>query len=101
MLNRPRLTKRPSLLDLIKKKNISYISSFSSSSSLFEDDVEPRNVPLPRSPPIAPHREDVSEPPPPPIALNDDSTKERKETSVANMGPVSSSQVQSWSSAGS
>lgn len=88
MLNRPRLTKRPSLLDLIQKKNVSYISTFASSSSLFEDDVEPRNVPLPRSPPITPQREDVSEPPPP-FALNDDSNRERKETPIANMGPVS------------
>ena len=102
MLNRPRLTKRPSLLDLIQKKNISYISTFSSSSSLFEDAVEPRNVPLPRSPPITPQREDVSEPPPPPpIALTDDSSKEHKETRVAKMGPVSFPGTESWASAGS
>ncbi|KAH6638803.1 ATP synthase alpha/beta family, nucleotide-binding domain-containing protein [Boeremia exigua] len=89
MLNRPRLTKRPSLLDLIQKKNISYISTFSSSRSLFEDDVEPRNIPLPKSPLITPHREDVSEPPPPPIALNSDSdsNQERVQTPVAKMGP--------------
>lgn len=101
MLNRPRLTKRPSLLDLIQKKNISYISTFSSSTSFFEDDVEPRNVPLPRSPPITPHREDVSAPPPPPIALNDDSNEEHKDVSVANMGPVSIPRVRVWSSASS
>lgn len=101
MLNRPRLTKRPSLLDLIQKKNISYISTFSSQSSLFEDDVEPRTVPLPRSPPITPHREDVSEPPPPPIALNDDSNKERKEIPVAKMGPVSSPVLRGWPGAAS
>ena len=103
MLNRPRLTKRPSLLDLIRKKNISYISTFSSSSSLFEDDVEPRNVPLPRSPPITPQREDVSEPPPPPppIALTDDSNEEGKDISAANMGPVSFARTQTWVSVGS
>ncbi len=94
MLNRPRLTKRPSLLDLIQKKNISYISTFSSSSSLFEDDVEPRTFPLPRSPPITPHRGDVSEPPPPLIALNDDSNEERTQSSVAEMGPVSFPRLQ-------
>ena len=57
---------------------------------MFEDDVEPRTVPLPRSPSTTPHREDVSEPPPPPIALNDNDSTERKETPAANMGPVSS-----------
>lgn len=96
MLNRPRLTKRPSLLDLIQKKNISYISSFSNSSSLFEDDVEPRTVPLPRSPPITPQREDVSEPPPPPIALDDNSNREHKEIAAANMGPVSPPTTHYW-----
>ncbi|KAF3009484.1 H(+)-transporting V1 sector ATPase subunit A [Curvularia kusanoi] len=94
MLNRPRLTKRPSLLDLIQKKNITYISSFSSSSSLFEDDVEPRTVPLPRSPPTTPQREDVSESPPPPIALNGSSSTERKEIPVAKMGPKPKKQQQ-------
>jgi V-type H+-transporting ATPase subunit A len=96
MLNRPRLNKRPSLLDLIQKKNISYISSFSSSRSLFEDDVEPRTVPLPRSPPITPQREDVSESPLPPIALNEDRNQEHKELPAANMGPVSSLKMQRW-----
>lgn len=57
---------------------------------MFEDAVEPRTVPLPRSPPTTPHREDVSEPPPPPIALNDNSSTKRKEIPAANMGPVSS-----------
>jgi V-type H+-transporting ATPase subunit A len=101
MLNRPRLNKRPSLLDLIQKKNISYISSFSNSSSLFEDDVEPRTVPLPRSPPITPQREDVSESPPPPIALNEDRDEKHKGSPAANMGPVSSSKMQHWLCAGS
>lgn len=99
MLNRPRLTKRPSLLDLIQKKNITYISSFSSSRSLFEHDVEPHTVPLPSSPPITPHREDVCESPPPPIVLNERSNEESKERPAAKMGPVSTPTIQGWCSA--
>jgi V-type H+-transporting ATPase subunit A len=88
MLNRPRLLKRPSLLDLIQKKNIFHSSSFTGHNRLTEDDAAPHLVPLPQSPPTTPLRAPASDlPPPPQIVLDDQSDPPRNATPEAKMGP--------------
>jgi hypothetical protein len=85
---RPRLTSRPSLLDLIHKKNIDQISaSVEKVVPVLEAAVKPFAVPLPASPLIAPHREEL---PPPRITLQEDSDDDAKSEELVEMPPVSS-----------
>ncbi|KAF1847848.1 V-type ATPase [Cucurbitaria berberidis CBS 394.84] len=84
---RPRLRNRPSLLDLIHKKNIDQISTALERIPILEDDVEPHRVPLPTSPLLPPQSEVASQPPAPPIALSKDCDNIEKETPVAKMPP--------------
>jgi hypothetical protein len=90
---RPRLKTRPSLLDLIHKKDIDEISvSVDSVTAALEADFEPHRIPLPASPLISPHREVSSQPPqlpPPRITLQEDSDDEPSEQEAAKMPPVS------------
>jgi V-type H+-transporting ATPase subunit A len=90
---RPRLKTRPSLLDLIHKKNIDEISvSVDQATAVLEADVEPHRIPLPASPLISPHREVPSQPPqlpPPRITLQEDSDEEARDEEEAKMPPVS------------
>jgi len=87
---RPRLRTRPSLLDLIQKKNIDQISaSVDRVVPVLETDVEPYRVPLPASPLISPQREKPPQLPPPHITLHEDSEEENKEDTTAKMPPVS------------
>jgi hypothetical protein len=83
---RPRLKSRPSLLDLIQKKNIDQISA--SVERIIPTDVKPEHVPLPASPLISPQREVVSRPqvPPPRITLHTGSDAEEE---ITKMPPVS------------
>jgi hypothetical protein len=86
---RPRLKSRPSLLDLIQKKNIDEISA---SVERVVADVEAYRVPLPASPPISPQREAPNQPtqlPPPRITLQEDSEEEDRKAEAAKMPPVS------------
>jgi len=87
---RPRLRTRPSLLDLIQKKNIDQISaSVDRVAPVLEANVEPYRVPLPASPLISPQREKPLQLPPPRITLQEDSEEESKEEIAATMPPVS------------
>jgi hypothetical protein len=90
---RPRLKSRPSLLELIQKKNIDQISvSVERVVPILTAAVEPTSVPLPRSPLISPQQEIPSQPPPPPpprITLNGDSYKGEAIEQEAMMPPVS------------
>jgi hypothetical protein len=90
---RPRLKTRPSLLDLVQKKNIDQISaSIDRVVPFLEADVEPYRVPLPASPLISPQREVPTQPPqlpPPRITLQEDSDEESRQEEVAKMPPVS------------
>jgi hypothetical protein len=87
---RPRLTTRPSLLDLIQKKNIDQISaSVDKVVPVLEAHIKPFRIPLPASPLISPHREVPSQLPPPRITLQEDSDEELKQEQVAKMPPVS------------
>ncbi|KAF2269400.1 V-type ATPase [Lojkania enalia] len=74
----PRLKSRPSLLDLIRKKDIDQISQSSGRLTDLEADERPKQIPLPSSPLITPQREPLR---PPPYKL-----KEEQKQSV-NMGP--------------
>jgi V-type H+-transporting ATPase subunit A len=86
---RPRLKTRPSLLDLIQKKNIDEISaSVAHAVPVLEAD----RVPLPASPLISPQRE-LPQPPPPRITLQEDSEEEDRKDRLAKMPPVSLSNV--------
>jgi hypothetical protein len=87
---RPRLLTRPSLLDLIQKKNIDEISaSVKRVIPILEANVEPFRVPLPASPLISPQREQPPQLPPPRITLQEDSEEEDRKEEVARMPPVS------------
>jgi hypothetical protein len=87
---RPRLKTRPSLLDLIQKKNIDQLSaSVDQIRPVLEADVEPSRVPLPASPLISPQQGDT-QPPPPRITLQEDSDEEERKKTAAKMPPVSS-----------
>jgi hypothetical protein len=96
---RPRLQTRPSLLDLIHKKNIDEISaSVEQAKSVLEADVTPHRIPLPASPLISPHRE-PPQLPPPRITLQEDSDEEPREEEAAPM-PVESAKMAPVSFAG-
>jgi hypothetical protein len=87
---RPRLKTRPSLLDLIHKKNIDQISaSVEKVVPVLHADVEPFRVPLPASPLISPQREHPPQLPPPRITLQEDSEEEAAKEEAAKMPPVS------------
>jgi hypothetical protein len=87
---RPRLKTRPSLLDLIQKKNIDEISaSVEKVVPVLEADVEPHRVPLPASPVISPQREKPPQLPLPRITLQEDSDEEAVKEEAAKMPPVS------------
>lgn len=79
---RPRLKTRPSLLDLIQKKDIDQISVSP------PPVVEATRVPLPASPQPQAQRE-LSQPPPPRITLQEDSEEESRTEAAAKMPPVS------------
>jgi V-type H+-transporting ATPase subunit A len=86
---RPRLKTRPSLLDLIQKKNIDEISA---SVERVVADVEAYRVPLPASPLISPQPEAPNQPPQlplPRITLQEDSEEEDRKEEAAKMPPVS------------
>jgi hypothetical protein len=84
---RPRLTSRPSLLELIQKKNIDQISaSVEKVVPVLEAAVQPFRVPLPASPLISPHRVEL---PPPRITLQEDSDDDAKREDIVEMPPVS------------
>jgi V-type H+-transporting ATPase subunit A len=89
---RPRLKTRPSLLDLIHKKNIDEISaSVEQAKAVPEADVEPHRIPLPASPLPSPHRESPQLPPPR-ITLQEDSDEEPRAEKDAQM-PVESAKM--------
>jgi len=73
---RPRLRTRPSLYDLVQKKNIDQISISGSHVAADKDDVEPHRVPLPASPLISPQPELPTQAPPPHITLQEASDDE-------------------------
>ncbi|KAL1799047.1 hypothetical protein ACET3X_003084 [Alternaria dauci] len=83
---RPRLRTRPSLYDLVQKKNIDQISVSGALPAAGPDDVEPHRVPLPASPLISPQGELPTQPPPPHITLQEASDDE-KDTSTDKMPP--------------
>jgi V-type H+-transporting ATPase subunit A len=87
------LRTRPSLFDLVQKKNIDQISTSGSHIPATEDDVQPHRVPLPQSPLISPQIELPSQPTPPHITLQEASDDE-KDTAVDKMPPVSISGVE-------
>ncbi|KAL5117477.1 vacuolar protein sorting-associated protein 1 [Pleosporales sp. CAS-2024a] len=85
---RPRLQSRPSLLDLIQKKNIDEISaSVDKVVPVLEAAVEPFRVPLPASPQTSPQREQPAQLPPPRITLQADSDEEELGREIAKMPP--------------
>lgn len=82
---RPRLKTRPSLLDLIQKKDIDQISaSVAQAVPVLEAD----RVPLPSSPLLSPQREPLQLPLPR-ITLQEDSEEEDRKEQLAKMPPVS------------
>lgn len=84
---RPRLKSRPSLYDLIQRKNIDQISiSFDRIPAL---EVEPTRVPLPQSPQLSPQPELANQPPPPRITLHEASDPDEEDTTPEKMPPVS------------
>lgn len=97
---RPRLRTRPSLYDLVQKKNIDQISISGAHTAANPDDVEPHRVPLPASPLISPQGELPTQPPPPHITLQEASDDEN-ETPVDKMPPVSSASYRLGCGAGS
>lgn len=82
---RPRLKARPSLLDLVRRKNIDQISQEPTRISPLDADDRPRHIPLPSSPLITPRRELLS---PPPYTLKEEVVEEEAEQEV-KMPPVS------------
>ena len=87
---RPRLKTRPSLLDLIQKKNIDALSaSVDKVVPVLEANVEPFRVPLPASPLPSPQREQPPQLPRPRITVQEDSEDEDRAEEVAKMPPVS------------
>ncbi|KAF2113784.1 ATP synthase alpha/beta family, nucleotide-binding domain-containing protein [Lophiotrema nucula] len=60
---RPRLKARPSFLDLIRTKSIDKISQSPTRLPSLEADAQPKQIPLPSSPPITPKEEPDSPPP--------------------------------------
>ena len=85
---RPRLRTRPSLYDLVQKKNIDQISISGAHIATGKDEVEPHQVPLPVSPLLPPQGE-LPPHAPPHITLQEASDDE-SDTSTAKMPPVSS-----------
>lgn len=81
---RPRLKARPSLLDLVRRKNIDQISSEPSRTAPLEADERPKLIPLPSSPLITPLREPTS---PPPYIFVEEPKEQLKEE--VKMPPVS------------
>ncbi|KAI2474808.1 Vacuolar ATP synthase catalytic protein (mitochondrion) [Pyrenophora tritici-repentis] len=61
---RPRLQTRPSLYDLVQKKNIDQISISGAHIATGKDEVEPHQVPLPASPLLPPQAELLPQEPP-------------------------------------
>jgi hypothetical protein len=86
---RPRLRTRPSLLDLVHKKNIDHISIAVDRIPYLEDDIDPPSVPLPSSPLLLPRSEVTNPLPPPIIIVQDHSEEPAKEPPAAKMPPVS------------
>jgi V-type H+-transporting ATPase subunit A len=85
---RPRLKSRPSLLDLIQKKNIDQISaSVKRAIPILKADVEPSHVPLPASPLIPPQRPQL---PPPRITLHTGSDTEEETAKMTSVSFLSS-----------
>jgi hypothetical protein len=97
---RPRLRTRPSLYDLVQKKNIDQISISGAHTAAGQDDVEPHRVPLPASPLIPPQGELPAQPPPPHITLQEASDDE-KEIAAPKMPPVSNIRRRGGHGAGS
>jgi hypothetical protein len=98
---RPRLKTRPSLFDLVQKKNIDEISTAHIATT---DDVEPAAIPLPpesraSTPLISPQRELPSVAPPPHIALHEATDEEQ--SPIDKMPPVSDTKCGGRGSAGS
>ncbi|KAF1829234.1 V-type ATPase [Decorospora gaudefroyi] len=87
---RPRLRTRPSLIDLVHKKNIDQISTSGDSHTLSQDDLElPIGIPLPQSQPASPLlslTQLASVAPPPQITLQEASDEEN-DTAVHKMPP--------------
>ncbi|KAF2871165.1 hypothetical protein BDV95DRAFT_573414 [Massariosphaeria phaeospora] len=79
---RPRLKARPSLLDLVRKKNIDEISQEPARLSPLQADHRPLRIPLPSSPSVTPQLEVTS---PPPYSVKEDTERELKKT--AKMAP--------------
>jgi hypothetical protein len=101
---RPRLRSRPSLFDLVQKKNIDQISLSGDRTPAPKDNLEPASFPLPESEPtsplISPLRELPSQPPPPHITLHEASDDE-KATPANKMPPVSINRAVARRGAGS
>ncbi|USP72878.1 uncharacterized protein yc1106_00152 [Curvularia clavata] len=89
---RPRLRPRPSLYDLVQKKNIDQLSISGAHIATHQDDVEPHRVPLPVSPLISPQRElattaHAPPPPPPPHITLQEASDSEEDTKIAKMPP--------------
>ena len=83
---RPRLKPRPSLLDLIRKKNIDELSLSPTSTAPLEPTDAPSLVPLPVSPAVVPRVEVVG---PPPYLLQEERKQEPVAEEEGKMAPVS------------
>lgn len=84
---RPRLKSRPSLLDLVRSKNIDQISQSPSRITPLEADERPKLIPLPSSPLITPLREAIASPPP--YELKEEIGEEEETSTETKMPPVS------------
>ena len=84
---RPRLKARPSLLDLVRRKNIEEISQAPSRFTPLEADPRPLQTPLPQSPVVSPQSEVEIVISPPPYSLKEE--PEATRSPQLKMGPVS------------